>query len=164
VVFSTPQALAPGQPASYFAVYSISASASIGDTVGALIAAPPDVALSSAVAASGVFPTNSRLVPIAAPPQPAGITNVSSYPNPADLRTGPATIAFNLPQAGGVTIRIMNLYGARVRELQASGSAGRNTVAWDGGDDSGRKVSMGVYLAVIQSAGAQSTAKIAILR
>jgi kumamolisin len=164
VILSTPQALAPGQPLTYFAAYSVSASAVVGDTIGALIAAPADVAFSPAISPLGNFPTSSRLVPIVYPPQPSGITNVSSYPNPVDLRSGPATIAFNLPQAGDVTIRIMSLFGAKLRELHANGGVGRNTVSWDGGDDTGRKVSMGVYLAVIQAAGTQAVEKIAVLR
>ncbi|HEX4046261.1 MAG TPA: hypothetical protein VH309_00415, partial [Elusimicrobiota bacterium] len=106
VALSTQQALAPGQPLGYFAVYGVSASADVGATIGARLAAPSDVVVSSGVVPSGVFPTDSRLVPISLPPQPPGITNVSSYPNPVDIRSGPATIAFTLPQAGDVRIRI----------------------------------------------------------
>jgi kumamolisin len=163
VTLAVPTLLVPGQPQVFFAVYSVAQTAGVGDTVGASIIGPQSVALSSSVVPTGLFPTNSKLIPVTAQSEPGGVTSVSSYPNPMDTRLGPVRIAFTLPQPSDVSIRILTLYGAQVRQLHASGNAGRNTVSWDGSDATGRKVGMGVYIVVIDAAGSRATYKIAVL-
>ena len=163
VTLAVPTLLVPGQPQAFFAVYSVASAANVGDTLGAVVAAPQNVGLSPPVVPTGSFPTASRLVPVAGAPGPPGVTSVSSFPNPVDTRQGPATIAFTLPGSSDVDIRIMTLYGSKVREFHAAGSAGRNTASWDGNDSAGRKVGMGVYIAVIDAAGSRAMYKIAVL-
>lgn len=96
--------------------------------------------------------------------QRAGTTDVA----PGDTRSlmlaprpspfGSATrIAFDLPSAATVTLRIHDVTGRRVRTL-VSGTvlaAGRHEQPWDGRDDAGASVQAGVYLVRLQ-AGAQA--------
>ncbi|MFH1723823.1 MAG: FG-GAP-like repeat-containing protein [Elusimicrobiota bacterium] len=95
------------------------------------------------------------------------ISAASSYPNPFDSRTGQANIHYVLKDAGDVSIKIFSLFGRLAREMSYSagangGLAGSNTVSWDGTDDSGRKVSKGVYLAILRSGGAKVILKIGV--
>ena len=66
-------------------------------------------------------------------------------PNPFNPST---TIAFDLPAAEPVSMRIFDPSGRLVRTLLADdpGLAGRNEVVWNGMDDGGRQVASGVYL------------------
>jgi hypothetical protein len=88
---------------------------------------------------------------------------LSAYPNPAP---GPATLAFSLP--GGVdrvAIRILATSGRVVRELAYGRlQPGDHTVAWDACDESGHRVSAGVYLAELRTPEAVATRKITVLR
>lgn len=65
-------------------------------------------------------------------------------PNPS--RGGETEIAFGLPAPADIELRIFDLQGRQVRSL-ASGTreAGLHRVRWDGRDDSGMKVSPGIY-------------------
>ncbi len=66
-----------------------------------------------------------------------------NYPNPFNPET---QIDYALPKAAKVSITIYNLTGQRVRTLvsQNQGS-GRYTITWDGTDESGARVSSGIY-------------------
>ncbi len=76
-----------------------------------------------------------------------------NYPNPfsatlPSLQTpGGTQITFHLPQPERVQMEIFNLHGQRVRELlNAQRTQGRNTILWNGADDTGRTVAAGVYI------------------
>ncbi len=67
-----------------------------------------------------------------------------NYPNPFNPTT---TIRYDLPQNSKVILTIYNILGQKVRTLvQKQQPAGQYQVQWDGRDDSGEKVSSGVYL------------------
>ncbi|MFH1259837.1 MAG: FlgD immunoglobulin-like domain containing protein, partial [Elusimicrobiota bacterium] len=84
----------------------------------------------------------------------AVISEVSNYPNPFDSRKTITKINFTLNQHSRVKIKVYDLFGYKVRELSVEGNAGsNNNVEWDGTDDSGRKVSQGMYLVVIEVEG-----------
>ncbi|MBI3548754.1 MAG: T9SS type A sorting domain-containing protein [Elusimicrobia bacterium] len=92
-----------------------------------------------------------------------GISEVTNYPNPFDSRTNKTTINFTLSTASTVVIRIYNIFGGKIREINASGAAGSNDVIWDGADDGGKKVSKGLYVAVLEGGGAKVTRKIGVI-
>jgi hypothetical protein len=75
---------------------------------------------------------------------PASFRLHQNYPNPFNPST---SIAFDLPEAGNVTVKIFNTAGQEVRTL-ANGSfqAGYQILRWDGRDQSGHVVAAGVYL------------------
>ena len=96
------------------------------------------------------------------------ISGISSYPNPFDSRSGRATIVYTLDAAHEVTIKIFNVFGGKVKQLEfgagsTGGQPGTNQVFWDGTDDSGSKVSKGIYLAVVSAGGAKATYKIGVI-
>ena len=78
--------------------------------------------------------------------RPNSFALLQNYPNPFNPST---TIAYEVPegQSGVVKLRILNVLGQTVRELvNATVSAGRHEVVWDGRDAFGRPVSSGLYL------------------
>jgi flagellar hook assembly protein FlgD len=88
---------------------------------------------------------------------------MSWFPNPFDSRTGSATIVFDVPSAIAVSIDIFSVFGRRVRTLTISAAAGTNTAAWDGTDSAGRKLSKGVYVAVVRAGGESATYKVGVI-
>ncbi len=69
---------------------------------------------------------------------------MQNYPNPFNPTT---TIQYQLPRPGNVKLVIYNLLGQAVRSL-ANGpvEAGYHQVQWDGRNESGVKVSSGIYI------------------
>jgi hypothetical protein len=76
---------------------------------------------------------------------PSAFRLLGAAPNPFNPST---TIAFDLPRAQPVTLRVYDAAGRLVRTLIAGerGTPGRNEVRWDGADEGGRAVASGVYL------------------
>lgn len=71
------------------------------------------------------------------------------YPNPSHA-ADPVTVPVVIPLAGaaGAALEITDDGGRRVRRLDLSSlSSGRQTVSWDGRNESGRQVAPGVYRA-----------------
>jgi len=82
-------------------------------------------------------------------------------PNPS---RGAARVAWQLPAAGAVRLRVYDAGGRCVRTLVNSEmSAGRHTSVWDGRDDLGRTVAQGLYLYKLQTAGRTLTTKAVLL-
>lgn len=88
----------------------------------------------------------------------AVVSDLTNYPNPFDSRKtgleGQTQISYSLAQDANVSVEIYGLMGHRVRQWDfAAGSQGgrqgANLIAWDGTNESGRKVSKGGYLAQI---------------
>ncbi len=78
-------------------------------------------------------------------PAISSLVLLQNYPNPFNSAT---TISYYLPEATEpVNIRIFNLNGSVVRNLvnKAKKQAGFCQIDWDGYDDSGERVSSGVY-------------------
>ncbi len=72
-----------------------------------------------------------------------------NYPNPFNSSTN---ISFTLPEAGHVKLDIYDIAGRLVNTLvNAEIDAGRQTVIWDGTDQSGRPVSSGIYFYTMRS-------------
>ena len=123
----------------------------------------------SAVSGANVIsePSNLTTLQYGALPQ-GGITNVSAFPNPFDSRTTAATIVYDLSSPSDMELQIFDAFGGKVRDMHfgAGGTGGRigtNSVSWDGTDDGGRKVSMGLYVYVLRGGGAKSVHKLAVI-
>ncbi|MCH8327580.1 MAG: T9SS type A sorting domain-containing protein, partial [Candidatus Marinimicrobia bacterium] len=66
-----------------------------------------------------------------------------NYPNPFNPST---TINFSLPESGQVKLAVYNLLGQEVRQLVSGDlGAGNYRAIWSGMDNTGRKVSSGLY-------------------
>ncbi|MDD2772399.1 MAG: T9SS type A sorting domain-containing protein, partial [Elusimicrobiales bacterium] len=92
----------------------------------------------------------------------AAIADASAYPNPFDSRKEGVTIYFASNQSDAATVTIYDMWGRKVTSL-SDGAANPHRIPWDGADGGGRKVSKGVYLAVIKSGGTQTVVKIAVI-
>jgi N-acetylneuraminic acid mutarotase len=67
-----------------------------------------------------------------------------NYPNPFNPTT---TIDYTLPQAGQVTLSIYNLFGQHIQTLvNDKQNAGTYSHVWNATDETGNKVSSGIYL------------------
>ena len=65
------------------------------------------------------------------------------YPNPFNSST---QIRFGIPEAGSVTLKIYNINGELVKTLvDGNMSAGFHQVTWNATDNSGNKISSGIY-------------------
>ena len=93
---------------------------------------------------------------------PMRVAFYEPVPNPA---AGEVTLAFDLPEADRVSLRVYDARGRLVREL-VSGvvEAGRHRLRWDLRDERGRKVSRGVYFLTFESSGYRQTRKLLITR
>ncbi|MBS3768156.1 MAG: T9SS type A sorting domain-containing protein [Candidatus Cloacimonetes bacterium] len=86
----------------------------------------------------------------------------NNYPNPFKPQT---TISFSLVQPSKVSIEIYNLKGQLVKTL-ADGEFGaaRHSFVWNGTDNSGKRVSDGVYFYKMQTPKFSSTKKMILLK
>ena len=67
-----------------------------------------------------------------------------NYPNPFNMST---RISYSLPEPGRVNIRIFNLQGRLVNQLENSfQTAGIHETSWNGRDTNGHEISSGVYV------------------
>lgn len=83
-------------------------------------------------------------------------------PNPTSGRT---RIAFTLPQAGRVSLKVYDLSGARVRTLVAGERpAGRQTIEWDGRDDAGHTVKAGAYFYQLEGFGKTAQRRLVLVK
>lgn len=85
------------------------------------------------------------------------------YPNP--LHEGRAKVDFTLASPGKARVVLYNVAGQRVRILaEGSMQAGAHHVYWDGRNESGRRVSAGVYICRAESGGWRSARKLVIVK
>ena len=71
------------------------------------------------------------------------IDDISNFPNPFSPST---TISFSIPEQSKIQIMIYNIKGQKVKTVtNESFDKGNHSVVWNGVDDSGRKVSSGIY-------------------
>ncbi len=85
-----------------------------------------------------------------------------NLPNPFRQQT---TINYQLTRPGLVSLRIYNVAGQMVRTLASSAMpAGSYSATWDGRDESGRRVSAGVYLYQLRANDRALTRKMVLVR
>jgi beta-glucanase (GH16 family) len=85
----------------------------------------------------------------------------ANVPNPF---TGTTAINFDLPASGAYEIEIFDVAGRRVTALRGAGSAGLNSVRWDGRDDSGRRVAPEVYFYRLEAGSVRETKSMLLVR
>jgi hypothetical protein len=85
------------------------------------------------------------------------VSNIKAYPNPFTVNTA---IAFEMQQAGNLTISIYDIAGALIKQEKAYYPAGSHQWLWDGNSVSGTNVSAGIYFVALQSNGLQQTQKL----
>ncbi len=86
-----------------------------------------------------------------------------AYPNPFNPQT---TITFDLPQQVRASLRVHDLTGGLVRTLLNDDMAkqGRNIFVWNGRNESGLKVSSGVYFYRLQAGEFAATRRMVLLK
>ena len=86
------------------------------------------------------------------------LANFNSQPNPF---TSSTKINYTLLEANNTSIRIFNVRGQVVRNLQSNlQAAGNHTIEWDGLNDNGSKLNSGVYFCQLVSGNNVSTIKL----
>ncbi len=95
--------------------------------------------------------------------RPGQVALLSPRPNPT---TGTLRVVFDLPAAAPVRLAAFDLAGRRVRRLIDGPLHGpeRHHVLWDGTDDAGRPVGVGVYFIQLDVEGERISRKVMILR
>jgi hypothetical protein len=89
-------------------------------------------------------------------------TVLANFPNPFNPKT---TIAYELPEAGHVALRVYDVAGRLVRVLDdAEREAGPHSVAWDGTDDAGVGVGSGVYFCRLETPYGVETRSMVLLK
>jgi hypothetical protein len=84
------------------------------------------------------------------------------YPNPFNPTT---KIQYTMPKAGHLTLKIYNVKGELVKTLiDESVEAGTNHIMWDGTNQTGAKVSSGVYFSEARTAGQVKVNKMALVK
>lgn len=94
---------------------------------------------------------------------PIRIALVGNHPNPFNPRT---TIAFELPQAQTISLRIYDLAG-RLVATPLEGDligAGRHEIGWQGRDSQGREVPAGIYLYRLEAEGYVETKRMVLVK
>jgi len=87
---------------------------------------------------------------------------LGNYPNPFNPST---TISFNVASAGNVIIEIYNIKGQKISTICDNYyAAGSHTVVWNGLDETGQRVSSGVYFYQMQAGGFSSVKKMVMVK
>ncbi|MBN2461897.1 MAG: T9SS type A sorting domain-containing protein, partial [Candidatus Cloacimonetes bacterium] len=85
-----------------------------------------------------------------------------NYPNPFNPVT---VISFSIPETAVTEIDIYNIRGQKVKSLLYDTlTAGEYSIDWNGSDDSGNRVSSGIYLYRLRSGIYQSTRKMILMK
>jgi hypothetical protein len=91
-----------------------------------------------------------------------GLAIESIAPNPFGTRT---QIAYVLPREGEARLAVYDLRGRLVATLlDRIEVAGRHLTWWDGRNDRGERLAAGLYVARLQTAGAEHTRKLVLMR
>jgi hypothetical protein len=87
---------------------------------------------------------------------------LKASPNPS---TGEVTVSYCLPEAGRVRLSVYNTAGQAVRTIvDRDVSGGILTTTWDGCNNAGEMVPVGLYFVTLESEHAQDRAKIVLIR
>ncbi|MBC8416221.1 MAG: T9SS type A sorting domain-containing protein [Candidatus Cloacimonetes bacterium] len=85
-----------------------------------------------------------------------------NYPNPFNPST---TIAYNMIEAGKVSIEVFNIKGQKVKTLiNEQMTAGNHDVTWDGKDTNNKSVSSGIYFYKMKTGNYVSTKKMILMK
>jgi len=90
----------------------------------------------------------AELLGVESPPEPVtkSTSNVVLYPSIPNPARGSCLIRYALSKPSPVLLKVYDVSGRMVRELEKGmRSSGANSVRWDGRDESGRPVAGGVY-------------------
>ena len=106
------------------------------------------------------------IVPVAAGVPDADVpTRLALLPSSPNPFREAATIAYNLPAAGHVTVGVYDVAGRLVRQVvDGPIEAGPHAVQWDGRDGSGRPVASGVYFCRIDAGGDSDMQRLVFLK
>ncbi|MBD3170366.1 MAG: T9SS type A sorting domain-containing protein [candidate division Zixibacteria bacterium] len=86
----------------------------------------------------------------------------NNYPNPFNPAT---SVGFDLPKDCTVAINVFDIMGRKVKTLvDAPMSAGVYEIAWDGTNESGRKVSSGIYFYKMNAGDFNAVKKMTLLK
>lgn len=114
----------------------------------------------------GPFSGVSVGVPVFLTAGTPAIQKAFAWPNPFNPATGPVQFGFYLNAPSDVTFRVYTLNGRKVREYaQSYATAGNQIGSWDGADSSGRRLTPGGYIVVVdrRNGGDAQRVKVAIL-
>lgn len=90
------------------------------------------------------------------------VASLSTYPNPFNPR---AKIKFVVPNSGVVDLRVYDLRGRLISVLVAEHlERGEHILSWDGRDQSGMKVSSGVYFARLKANSVSLNRRLVLLK
>jgi len=93
---------------------------------------------------------------------PTSYNLAQNYPNPFNPET---VIRYQLPKAGKVSLRVLNLLGQEIRTLvEGEKAPGYYSTVWDGRDDSGRPVPSGVYVYRLETSGYTAMKKLVLMK
>ncbi len=113
---------------------------------------------------SGVYRSTAAVTSVSdnSSEPPASFVLHHNFPNPFNPGT---TIAFELPRAADVVLKIYNLAGQEVRSLvHQPFAAGSHNVAWDGQDNFGKTVASGILIYRLQAGGRTAFNKMTLLK
>ena len=126
------------------------------------IAVAPDNTIWFGTADGAVKYTGETITAVDKEPKPEALPIITTWPNPFNPST---TISFTLPESGHTTLTVFNLAGQTVRTLADEPmTAGNHTVVWDGHDDAGNNVAVGVYVTKLEAGGAVATGKMVLVK
>jgi hypothetical protein len=115
---------------------------------------PVEIELPSSIAPAAKLAVEQKVLP--------ETFKLGNYPNPFNPST---TIAYQLPNAGEVSLIIYNVMGQQIRVLEQGFRAqGVYEVEWNGRDDNGQTVSSGLYLYRFISADVAETQRMTLLK
>ncbi|MFN0150486.1 MAG: FG-GAP-like repeat-containing protein [bacterium] len=105
--------------------------------------------------------TTTAVTPNASCPAPCVFELKQNQPNPFGETT---RIAFRQPAAGEYALQIFNVAGEVVRRYRGFGTAGEQSILWDGGNSAGKPVAGGVYFYQLQIGPNTVTKRMTIIR
>ncbi|HEY3875395.1 MAG TPA: FlgD immunoglobulin-like domain containing protein, partial [Candidatus Kapabacteria bacterium] len=90
---------------------------------------------------------------------------ISTYPNPFDPSSHSVEISFTLSTQSFTSVTISNVLGNRVKTIElATLAAGTHSIFWDGKEDDGGNVPMGIYVVTLSTAVGKASSKIVVMR
>jgi len=97
-------------------------------------------------------------------PLPAGTVTLELWPLPWNARTSPLTICMRIPKPGNAMLRIVDINGRELRSLyRGILSPGDQYIAWDGREESGRRLPSGMYFAVLSGEFGRNISRIVMV-